>query len=202
MVTFYEQRRGAVLVLPGGKPSSTARSRPWQLANLRVALLARALRRRLGPGVEVRRVQYRVRGWNPGRLDPVRDAAAALADLRSVYPPEAIVVVGHSMGARVAAHVAASGDVGAVAALAPWWPNADADRIPVSCRLLTMHGTADTWTDPLAAEDQTARAGARGLDARWVPVLGAGHFLLGQYGRWHREVADFAMTQFSRHQAT
>lgn len=186
-----------MLVLPGGKPTSTAPSRPWHLANLRVALLAGAVRRRLGPDVTVRRVRYRVRGWNGGRLDALSDATAALDELRSVFPPEAIVVVGHSMGARVAAHLAAGGGVGAVAALAPWWPADDADRIPAPCRLLTMHGTADTWTDPVAAQAQTHRASERGLDARWIPVEGAGHFLLEGYRRWHQEVADFAVTQLS-----
>jgi pimeloyl-ACP methyl ester carboxylesterase len=157
---------GAVLVLPGGRPDSVARSRPWQLANLRVGLLARSLRRRLGPGVEVHLVRYRVRGWNPGRLDALRDASTALDEL----------LVGHSMGARVAVHLAA-----------------------VGCRLLTMHGTADMWTDPVAAQAQTARAHARGVDARWVPVEGGGHFLLRDYPRWNRVTADFAMAQWAEH---
>lgn len=47
---------GGVLVLPGGKPNSLARSRPWQLAHLRVALLTGALRRRLPAHIQVRRV--------------------------------------------------------------------------------------------------------------------------------------------------
>jgi pimeloyl-ACP methyl ester carboxylesterase len=187
----------AVLVLPGGRPDSVARSHSWQLANLRVGLLARSLRRRLGRGVEVRLVRYRVRGWNPGRLDALRDASTALNELLVRHKPSDIVVVGHSMGARVAVHLAAGGDVGAVAALAPWWPAADADLVPVGCRLLTMHGTADTWTDPVAAQAQTARAHARGVDARWVPVEGAGHFLLRDYPRWNRVTGDFAMAQWA-----
>jgi pimeloyl-ACP methyl ester carboxylesterase len=188
---------GAVLVLPGGRPNSTARSHPWQLANLRVGLLARSLRRRLGPGVEVRLVRYRVRGWNPGRLDALRDASTALEELRGRHATADIVVVGHSMGGRVAVHLAAGGGVGAVAALAPWWPGGDADLVPVGCRLLTMHGTADTWTDPVAAQAQTVRAQARGVDARWVPVERAGHFLLREHSRWHRVTADFAMEQWA-----
>jgi pimeloyl-ACP methyl ester carboxylesterase len=188
---------GAVLVLPGGRPRSIARSHPWQLANLRVALLARSLRSRVGAGIEIRQVRYRVRGWNPGRLDALGDARAALDDLLLRHAAADIVVVGHSMGGRVAAHLAASGDIGAVAALAPWWPAGDADLIPVGCRLLTMHGTADTWTDPVVAQAQTVRAQARGVDARWVPVEGGEHFLLRDYPRWHRVTADFAMTQWA-----
>jgi dienelactone hydrolase len=193
---------GAVLVLPGGKPRSLARSRPWQLANLRVTLLACALRRRLGPRVEVRQVRYRVRGWNADRLDPVHDASAALGELRMRYEPDDIVVVGHSMGGRVAVHLAADGDVGAVVALAPWWPDHDADLVPSGCGLLTMHGTADTWTDPVAAQAQTVAAARRGVDAHWLPVEGAGHFMIRDYARWHRQTADFAANRLSRRPAT
>lgn len=193
---------GAVLVLPGGKPRSLERTRPWQLANLRVALIARALHRRLGPGVEVRRVRYRVRGWNPGRLDPVRDANAVLEELLTRHRPEDVVVVGHSMGGRVAVHLAEDGRVGTVVALAPWWPADDAARLPVECALLTMHGTADTWTDPGAAQAQTMAARQRGLDAHWVPVEGAGHFLIRDYARWHRVTADFATARLNRRPAS
>ena len=114
--------RGGVLVLPGGKPESSVASRPWQLANQRMELLARSLRWRLGDGVAVRRVSYRLRGWNGAKFDALRDAEIALDDMREQFDPTKIVVVGHSMGARVAAHLSASGDVGAVIALAPWWP--------------------------------------------------------------------------------
>jgi dienelactone hydrolase len=174
-----------------------ATSHPWQLANVRVGMLALSLRRRLGDGVGVTRVHYRFRGWNPGRLDALRDARSALDRIRETVDPADIVVVGHSMGARVAAHLAASGDVGAVVALAPWWPAGDADLIPPGCRLLTMHGTADTWTDPVAAQRQTMRASSRGVDAQWVPVDRAGHFLVRDFTLWHRLTADFVMAQWS-----
>ena len=198
-MTSRDDPIGAVLVLPGGRPRSDARARPWQLANVRVALLATALRRALGPRIDVRLVRYRLRGWNDDRRDPVVDARRVLDDVSRHVPPERTVVVGHSMGGRVAVHLAASGGVGAVAALAPWWPAGDADLVPVTCRLLTMHGTADTWTDPAAAREQTRRASARGVDATWVPVAGAGHFLLDDYPVWHRTTADFAAEQWNGH---
>ncbi len=188
-----------MLVLPGGKPSSVAPSRARQLANLRIELLTRSLRRRVGPDVEVRRVQYRTRGWNPQTLDALHDGAAALDLLLDDVGSGPVVLVGHSMGARVAAHLAASGRITAVAALAPWWPHDDADLIPPGCRLLVMHGTADTWTDPAASRRQTVRAAARGVPARWVDVPDAGHFLLHDYARWHRMTAEFAIAQWSEH---
>lgn len=189
--------KAAVLVLPGGRPRSEAPSRPWQLANLRIALLARSLQRRVGGQVEVRRVQYRLRGWNPRSLDALRDAREALDEMLDGVGGGPVVLVGHSMGGRVAAHLAAQRRVAAVAALAPWWPENDGDLIPPTCKLLTMHGSADTWTDPAASRAQTLRASSRGVDAEWVDFPGAGHFLLRDYARWHTLTAEFAMTQWA-----
>jgi len=183
--------RACVLVLPGGKMRSDEPSRWWQPANLRMVFLARALRRRLGPDVEVRRVQYRLRGWNSPRWDPVRDAERVLAQVRQWCDPEHLVVVGHSMGGRVAAHLSAEGDVGAVVALAPWWHGEKADLIPVGTRLLVVHGTADTRTDPHASRTQTLRARERGLDAQWVGIEGVGHHMVRRWREWQLLTTDF-----------
>ncbi len=147
--------------------------------------------------MHVRRVQYRLRGWNPRTLDALRDAREELNDMLDGVGGGPVVVVGHSMGGRVAAHLAEEGRVAAVAALAPWWPANDGDLIPSACKLLTMHGTADNWTDPTASRAQTLRAVARGVDAEWVDFPGAGHFLLRDYARWHRLTAAFAKAQWS-----
>jgi pimeloyl-ACP methyl ester carboxylesterase len=154
-------------------------------------LVAGALRRRLGPDVEVRRVQYRRRGWNSPRLDAVADAKTVLDDVRQRFEPKNIVLVAHSMGARVAAQLSASADVGAVVALAPWWVGGDGDLISSPTRLLVVHGTADTWTDPGSSRTQTLRARQRGLDAQWAGVGGAGHYMVRRCREWHRRTADF-----------
>ena len=125
---------GCVLVLPGGKVRSDRSSRFWQLANLRMAFISATLRRRLGPDVAVKRVRYRLRGWNSPQLDALHDAKQVLGRARDQFEPDQIAVVGHSMGGRVAAHLAARGDVGTVVALAPWWVGNDADLIPVTTR--------------------------------------------------------------------
>ena len=182
---------GCVLVLPGGKVSSDRPTRSWQLANVRMAFVARALRRGLGPDVDVRRMQYRLRGWNSPRLDALHDAEAVLDQAREQYEPARIAVVGHSMGGRVAAHLAARGDVGTVVALAPWWVGQDGDLIPATTRLLVVHGNADTWTDPGASRAQTRSARQRGLDAQWVGLDGAGHYMIWQWKEWHRLTTEF-----------
>lgn len=163
----------------------------WQLANLRMVFITRALRRRLGSDVVVRQVQYRLRGWNSPQQDPVRDADDVLRSCRSRWQPETLVLVGHSMGGRVAAQLAARGDIGAVVALAPWWEGEKADLIPVGTRLLTVHGTADTRTDPRSSRAQTQRASRRGLDAQWVGIAGSGHSMLRHWREWHDRTTDF-----------
>jgi pimeloyl-ACP methyl ester carboxylesterase len=186
---------GGVLVLPGGRPRDASASRTWQLANQRMIWLARSLQHSLGSSVKVQRVQYRQRGWNSPALDGLRDAESALAAMRCDV--DRVVLVGHSMGARVAAHLSAISDVVGVVALAPWWPHDDADLIPTSCRLLTLHGTADRWTDPQASRRQTRWARDRGVDAQWVGLTNAGHFLLHDYPRWHRLTSEFVAEQLS-----
>jgi len=188
---------GCVLVLPGGKLRSDRHSRRWQLANLRMAFFAAALRRRLGPVVGVERVQYRFRGWNSPRLDALRDAEAVLESARDRFEPARIAVVGHSMGGRVAAHLAARGDVGTVVALAPWWVGNDGDLIPAGTRLLVVHGTADTWTDPRASRTQVGRAQQRGVDAQWVGIDGAGHYMVRRWRQWHRLSSEFVADQLT-----
>jgi pimeloyl-ACP methyl ester carboxylesterase len=189
-------KSGCVLVLPGGKVRSDRSSRSWQLANLRMAVFAAALRCRLGANVEVRGVRYRLRGWNTPRLDALHDAEAVLDEARDRFERKQIAVVGHSMGGKVAAHLAARGDVGSVVALAPWWVDNDAELVPVTTRLLVVHGTADTWTDPRTSLAQTRRAQQREVDAEWVGLDGAGHYMVRQWREWHRLAAGFVAEQF------
>jgi hypothetical protein len=166
-----------VVLLPGGRADSILTSQPWQLANLRMAWLQLALKRRVARGVDVRRVRYRVRGWNAPREDPVRDASAALDRLPGTAR---VILVGHSMERP--------GVVGVVA-LAPWWPTGEAGRIPAGTRLVVLHGTADTWTDPEASRRQADNAAKRGVDARWIPMAG-GHFMIRRAAAWHRLTAE------------
>ena len=184
-----------VLVLPGGMIRSEQAYRWWQPAGLRAAALAHALRRRLGSDVKVVSVRYRLRGWNSPRQDPVGDAQAVLDRVRARYEPKHVALVGHSMGGRVAAHLAARNDIDVVVALAPWWYGDKGELIPVGTRLLVIHGTADTRTDPHVSRIQTERAQQRGVDAQWVGIAGVGHHMVRRWREWHGRTADFIARQ-------
>jgi dienelactone hydrolase len=153
--------------------------------------VAAALRRRLGRDVEVRRIQYRLRGWNSPRRDALADTSKVLDEMLRRFDPKDVVLVGHSMGARVAAWLAADARVGAVVALAPWWQGDVADRISPPTRLLVLHGTTDTVTDPVASRLQTVRADERGLDAHWIGITGVGHHMVRRWPEWHRRTTGF-----------
>jgi pimeloyl-ACP methyl ester carboxylesterase len=115
--------------------------------------------------------------------------------LRRDIESDNLVLVGHSMGARVAVHLAGRHTVRGVVALAPWWPSDDAALVPTNCRLLTVHGTADTWTSPSVSLVQTTWARDRGVDARWVGLPDAGHHLMRDFHEWHLVTSEFIARQ-------
>ena len=200
MNTHHRTTAACVLVLPGGKPSSTAPSRPWQLSNLRMAWLTRSLRARLeGHDIEVERVRYRVRGWNGADQDPVQDAEDALAQAMERLGDVPVILVGHSMGGRVAAHLSTHENVHAVAALAPWWPESDSALIPAGRKLTVAHGLRDRWTDPWASREQTARARGRDVQATWLALADGGHFMLTKPQWWHGVAANLVLTALTDH---
>ena len=134
--------------------SSTAGPRPatppvawWRLAVIRMAPFATAVEHRGGDRLAVLRLKNRVRGWNGERQDPLTDARWALDRIRHVLPGVPIVLVGHSMGGRVALRLAAEPDVVGVAALAPW-VESDSVQARPGTPVLLAHGSRDRITDP------------------------------------------------------
>src|SRR6185312_17284464 len=110
--------RALVVLLHGGRADSTARA-PRGVAYLRMLPFGRAARS-AGPGVGVWRLRYRYRGWNEPERHPVADARWALDRAAHVHPGVPVILVGHSMGGRVALHVATAPGVAGICALAPW----------------------------------------------------------------------------------
>ena len=181
---------GVVLILHGGAESGRMPVAWWRLAVLRMLPFASTITRRAGDDLVVLRLKYRVRGWNGTRQDPVQDARWALDRIRRALPAVPVVVVGHSMGGRVALHLSTEPDVVGVAALAPW-VESDVRQPRPGVAVLLMHGSSDHVTDPRRTDVLARRFAASGVDLRYVKVEGGTHSMLKDASLWHDTVADF-----------
>jgi len=177
--------RAVVIVLHGGQEVSAAPAWPGP-AYARMVPFALGIRYGTGGrDVAVWMLRYRVRGWNAPAEDPVRDGRWALDQARRLHPGAPIVLVGHSMGGRVALRLAGEPDVAGVCALAPWIEPGEPGR-PVTAAVLIAHGDADPVTDPIASAAYAARIGAD-----FLPVPGEKHALLRRPLFWQRLVTGF-----------
>jgi alpha-beta hydrolase superfamily lysophospholipase len=151
---------------------------------------ALALSRRAGDQLAVLRLKNRVRGWNGDRRDPVDDARWALARIREELPGLPVVVVGHSMGGRVALEVSGETGVVGIAALAPWVEGAT-PRPPLGTPVLLVHGSRDRITSPRRTAVLAERLRHNGIRVDHLEVQGGDHAMLRQADLWHRTVTEF-----------
>ncbi len=181
---------GVVLVLHGGAAASRTPMTWWRLPVLRMAPFAAAIERRAGDRLVVVRLKNRVRGWNGARQDPLKDARWALDRIRHVVPGRPVVLVGHSMGGRVALQLSGEPGVVGVAALAPW-VEYDTRQPPPGVAVLLAHGSNDRVIDPRRTDVLAKRYTLDGVDLRYVEVEGGIHSMLRYPRVWHEAVADF-----------
>ena len=179
---------GVALLLPGGTPRSTRKASPYGLASLRMRTFQRSLER-AGLGTEL--VTYRHVGWNGG--DPVPDTAAAIARVRAERPGAPIVLVGHSMGGRVALRLADEPGVAAVVVLAPWLPPGEPTAQIAGRTVLLIHGDRDRLTDPARTLVFAREAAELSDRLAYVELRGAEHKLLRRGRVWHDLVRRFAV---------
>jgi pimeloyl-ACP methyl ester carboxylesterase len=184
--------RGAVVVAHGGTSVSTAPTGPLELAVLRMAPLANAIRRALrGYGVAVCQPRFEVKGWNGERASPVADLGRVIDDISLRYGDIPVVLIGHSMGARAALRVAGHPAVTAIAGLAPWVPPGEPVDQLAGRRVLLAHGTADRVTPP--AETWAHAGRARSVtDVAVIEVRGGEHTMVWRAPLWHRLAVEFS----------
>jgi alpha/beta superfamily hydrolase len=130
-------------------------------------------------------LRYRQRGWNGG-AGPLADARWALDRVRREAGDVPVVLLGHSMGARVAVHAAADRSVVGVTALAPWWSAEDPVDTLRGVRLRAAHARRDRITSARATAEYLARARAQGVSAELVDMGWRGHYMLAGASAWHR----------------
>lgn len=183
--------RAVVLVLHGGKSRSRRPVRPWQGAVLRMAPFAKTVADAGDGQIAVASIRYAVRGWNGAEQSPLVDTRLALEQIEAKHPGVPIGLLGHSMGGRVALHLADDERVAAIAALAPWVEPQDQPRSHDGLHVLFMHGNLDRMTSPRASRAMATAMAGLGADVSYEMVKGESHAMLRQASRWHREAAAF-----------
>jgi pimeloyl-ACP methyl ester carboxylesterase len=179
-----------VLMLHGGAKTGTEdvarRSASYWRADV--------MRRVIGPkvheaGLALWLLRFAVRGWNLGlgpEPSPLPDARWALEQVREEHPGLPVVLLGHSMGARTAVHVADDPAVVGVTALAPWFEPGDPVQALRGRHLVAGHGSRDRITSGRMTRDFVRRAGAVAGSAEFVDLGRLGHYMLAQPSRWNR----------------
>ena len=141
--------------------------------------------RRVRPrGVAVWQVHYRYRGWNGGEASPVADTRWALAEARRRYGEVPVVLLGHSMGGRVAVNVADEPSVRDLVLLAPWLPAGEAVDAVRRRRVLILHGDHDRTTRLADSEAWAARAARVEADVEVHRIAGGDHAMLRRVHVW------------------
>ena len=180
---------GLVLLLHGLVRSPgplDARSPSWLRMRLLQAQVRGALHR---DGAAVWLLRYRFGGWSdrPQHPSPVADARWALDRVRDEVGDLPVVLVGHSMGGRVAVAVADDPLVRGVVALAPWLGPGDPVGTLRGRHLLAAHGSTDRVTSAQATRAYVARAAGTALSSEFVDMGPRGHAMLPG-AAWNRVV--------------
>jgi len=180
--------RALILMFHGGKDRSSeavdGRSLSWRRSLAMQRAIAPAAQR---DGVGVWLLRYRQRGWNGGR-DRIADARWALDQVRAEHGDLPITLLGHSMGARVAVHVADDPQVQGVVGLAPWLPGGENITALTGRHLVAAHGRRDRITSFRATSAYVERARAVASSAELRDMGPVGHYMLKGAAAWN-EVA-------------
>jgi predicted esterase len=189
--TDVPEPSAVVLVLHGGREHSTRAVHRWQAAVWWMLPFATAVRAAGNGSVAVAVLRYAVRGWNGPEASPLADANLALEQVAARHPNVPVGLLGHSMGGRVALHLAGDERIRAIAALAPWVDPADTPRWHRGLHVLMMHGTRDRITSPVRSRAYADELSSLGADVTYVPVVGDTHAMVRQARRWHQESAAY-----------
>ncbi len=109
-----------------------------------------------------------------------------------------VVLLGHSMGARTAVHVADHPSVVGVVALAPWLERTDPVRMLAGRHLIAGHGRRDRITSAAMTRAFVDQARGIAASAEYVDLGRSGHYMLRRAGDWNRFALRSSLTVFDR----
>ena len=205
--------RGIVLMLHGGAKTGLDPVTGRSLSLRRTTAMRDVLTPHvLSEGFSVWLLRFGVRGWNadphagsvsgPGtgarEPSPVPDARWALDQIAEAQPGVPVVLLGHSMGARTAVHVADHKSVAGVVALAPWLERTDPVRMLAGRHLIAGHGRRDRITSAAMTRAFVDQARNIAAFAKYVDLGQTGHYMLRRAGDWNRFALRSALTVFDR----
>lgn len=192
--------RAVVLMLHGGKPRSRQPVDNRSASLRRSAWMARTIADKVAEtGVGLALLRYRERGWNGGP-DRIADARWALDEVRTAHGDVPVVLLGHSMGARVAVHVADDPSVVGVVGLAPWWSAEDPVHTLTGRALVAAHGRRDRITSFAETERYVERAKGIATAVQLVDMGLLGHYMLTGADQWNTAAQTSALQLLGLHE--
>jgi pimeloyl-ACP methyl ester carboxylesterase len=194
--------RGIVLMMHGGAKAGRKPVGGRSASFRRTTAMRDVLEPRvLSEGRSLWLLRFGVRGWNAdgGREpSPLADARWALDQAAEEHPGVPVVLLGHSMGARTAVHVADHPSVVGVVALAPWLEDTDPVRPLAGRHLLAGHGSRDRITSAAMTRAYVDRARRVAASAEFTDMGRLGHYMLARPEEWNRFALRSTMKIFDR----
>lgn len=191
--------KAVALVLHGGAAEGRELNRAWSHNVARLVPFAWSLARSVPGSLAVSRLRFGVRGWNGAERSPVADARWALDEIRGRYPGRPIAVIGHSMGARAALHVADDPAVDLVLGLAAWVEPRDPLPTRDGVRSVFIHSDRDRITSIAGPRRAVRVLREAGRDASLIRVAESDHAMLRRAGTWTALVTETVAVHFADH---